>query len=268
MELSVLTSLSSSSEVAQKILNQDPTVLEALVMKLVSPQQNQTLQKYSTEIDQISRQTGLDIAELAYPLTSDPLTIRQDQTTFVQSSAAELPQYDFSAFQKALEQDKQRAQEMIQKLVQIARAAKQEFIKELEDKPIHPYERMIQDYLGKKFKPKPIQEMVIEPDIDPLKVIAKITELSRNLHEKAMLQVRKMTEQALDTSFPGITSEALGSAFAVLSGDEFVIDHEMTRRHLEFVENIRNIPVDYVIERPYEAAKRILSEFLRCEYAF
>ena len=268
MELSVIASLSSTSEVARKILNQDSAVLEALVMQLVAPQQNQTLQKYSTEIDQISRQTGLDIAKLAYPLTTEPLTIRQDQTTFVQPSATEPPQYDYSAFQQALNQDKQKAQEMIQKLVEAARATKQEFLKELEDKPIHPYERMLQEYLGKNFKSKPIQEMVIEPDLDLIKVLAKITELSRNLHEKAMLQVRKMTEQALDTSFPGITSEALGSAFAVLSGDEFVIDHEMTRRHLEFVENIRNIPVDYVIERPYEAAKRILSEFLRCEYAF
>lgn len=268
MELSLLASLSSTSEVAQRILNQDPSVLEALVMKLVRPQQNGTLLKYSTEIDQISKQTGLDITKLAYPLATDPLTIRQDQTTFVQPSAAELPQYDYSAFQEALQRDKQKAQEMIQKLVQTARATKQEFLKGIEDKPLHPYERMLQDYLGKNFKPKPIQEMAIEPDLDIIKVLAKITELSRNLHEKAMLQVRKMTEQALDTSFPGITSEALGSAFAVLSGDEFVIDHEMTRRHLEFVENIRNIPVDYVVEYPYEAAKRVLSEFLRCEYAF
>lgn len=267
MELSLIESLSSTNDLAQRLLNTDSALLEKLVTQLTTPHQEGISKDYSlAEIETLSKQIGIDITNLAYPLTVDPLSLRQEQT--LSSQISSLPQYDFSAFQNALEKDKQKAKELIQSLVEAAKATKQEFAKELNSKPIHPYERMIQEYLGKNFKPTPIEDIAIEPDLDLIQVLAKITELSRKLHEKAMLQVRKMTEQALDTTFPGITSEALGTAFATLSGDEFVVDHEMMKRHLQFVETIRAFPVDYVVKYPYESAKKLVSEFLRCDYNF
>lgn len=268
MELStIVTALSSSHEITKMLLAQDPAVLEALVQRMV-PRQTETLQRYATEIDQISKQTGFDILELAKPLSYDPLTLRQDQTTYTQTSGVPVQDFDVSEFQKQLNQDRQKAKKMIDDLVAQARATKQEFLKEHADKPLHPYERMIHEYLGKDFKPRTIEEMPLEPGIDPLKVVAHITDLSRSLQEKSMKQVTAIVQQALDTTFPGITSEALGSAFGMLSGNEFIIDHKMTAKHLEFCENLRNISVDYVIAHPYEAAKRILSEFMRVGYAF
>lgn len=263
----LVTALSSSHEITKMLLAQDPAILEALVQQMV-PKQTETLQRYATEIDQISKQTGFDILELARPLSYDPLTLRQDQTTYTQASSIPTQDFDVSEFQKQLNQDRQKAKKMIDDLVAQARATKQEFLKEYADRPLHPYEQMIHEYLGKDFKPKAIEEMMIEPDIDPLKVVAHIAELSKSLQEKSMKQVTAIVEQALDTTFPGITSEALGSAFGMLSGNEFVIDHKMTARHLEFCENLRNLSVDYIIAHPYDAARRILSEFMRVGYAF
>lgn len=263
----LVSALSASHEITKMLLAQDPVVFEALVQQMV-PKQTKTLQKYANEIDQISKQTGFDILELAKPLSQDPLTLRQDQATHTQESNIPAPDFDVSEFQKQLNQDKQKAKKMIDDLVAQAKATKQEFLKEYADKPLHPYEQMLHQYLGKDFKPKPIEEMPVDPDVDPIKVVAHITELSRSLQEKSMKQVRMIVDQALDTTFPGITSEALGTAFAVLSGNEFTVDHKMTARHLEFCENLRNISVEYVIAHPYEAAKRILSEFMRVGYAF
>ena len=266
MELSTIVN-ALSSKITDMLLAQDPVALETLVQQLV-PRQTQTLERYATEIDQISKQTGMDILALAKPLSEDPLTLRQDQPTQHQTPNDLDQDFDISEFQKQLNKDKQKAKKMIDELVARARAVKREFLDEYTRRPLHPYEQMIHQYLGKDFKPKTIEEMPVEQDIDPLKVIAHITELSRSLQEKSMLQVRMIVDQALDTTFPGITSEALGTAFAVLSGNEFVIDHDMTARHLEFCENLRNVSVEYVIARPYDAAKRILSEFMRVGYAF
>lgn len=264
----MMSSLTSTNNIAQKFLSQDSIVLEDLTKQLVTPKLDKKLQKYAEEVSDISKQTGEDIYKYVYPLTEEQrITTRQDQVTLVNSQSA-IPSYDFSGFQKLLEEDKQKAKQIIDELVAKARATKQEFIKEFSEGPIHPYEQMIQEYLGKNFKPKIVEELTIEPNIDPLLVLAEITDLSRNLQEKAMLQVRQIVDQAMDTSFPGITAEALGTAFATLSGDKFIVDKEMTKRHLEFVENIRAIPASYIVEHPYEAAKRILSEFKRCEYSF
>lgn len=268
MELStLLASVSSANQISNMFLSQDRTALEKLVQQLI-PRQTEALEDYTSQIFELSKQTGLDITKIAQPLAQDPYTLNRPKQTTDQPSSTVIPEFNVSEFQKSLNEDRQKAKKMIDELVAMARATKLEFMKEYMDKPIHPYERMIQDYLGKDFKPKTIEEMPIEPDIDPLKVIAHITALSKDLQEKSMKQARMIVEQALDTSFPGITSEALGTAFAVLSGDEFVIDHEMTARHLEFCENLRNVSVEYVVNHPYEAAKRILSEFMRVGYAF
>ncbi len=112
----------------------------------------------------------------------------------------------------------------------------------------------------------------MDVEVDPEKILQDLRQLSRNLHVKAMEQTKVIAEQAFDTSFPGITSEALGTAFATLSttpnGKEFVVDNEGIKRHLAFVETVRNIPIEYVVAHPLEAYKKIVSEFYKAEYAF
>lgn len=264
----MVSSLTSTNEVAQKFLYQDPIILENIVKQLTTPKVDSKIQQYASEILDASKEAGIDIAQQSYSLRDYQIATQDARTTFTKQPSAVSYSYDFSGFQKTLEQDKQKAKEIIDNVVAMARATKQEFMKELMDRPIHPYEQMIHDYLGRNFKPKSVEEMVVEEDLNPLLVLAEITELSKKLQEKAMLQVRQIVSQAMNTSFPGITSDALGTAFAKLSGEEFQIDDEMTKRHLEFVENIRAISVDYVVSHPYEAAKKILSEFKRCKYSF
>ena len=60
---------------------------------------------------------------------------------------------------------------------------------------------------------------------------------------------------------PNITSQNLGNAFSVLSGNEYVIDKEKLRKHLEFGEIVRNIPQDYIDNHPYLTAFKLLSRY-------
>lgn len=265
---SLTQTLGSLSLAGQKILNQKPEILEELVQTLVPKQDEQyeKLQNYTSQITELCKQTGIEIASLAYPLDYNPLELKQDHVSAEEQTPTE--PVDINAFQKAINEDRQKAKDLISQMVARAKTLKQNLLNDIASKPIHPYEQMIHEYLGKEFKPKPVEEMQIEPNLNLFEILAEITEMSKDLQEKAMLQVQHIARQAMDTSFPGITSEALASAFAVLKNGEFVIDHEMTKRHLEFVENIRSLSVDYVIKYPYAAAKRILSEFKRVNYSF
>ena len=264
---SLLSSLSSSIEQSKKFFSENSLNLETLAKQLTDYKQLDETQKYAVKLAELSKDTIDDIIKIAQPLTVDPLSLRKDQTVFSQPSAVNID-FNISGLQKLLNEDKQKAQEMIQNLVNLARQTKQEFMKEFMDKPVHPYEQMIQEYLGKNFKPKSVEEMTIEPDLEPLQFIAELAKLSKQLHESTMHKARLIVREALDTSFPGITSESLGTAFTKLSGDTFIINHELTKRHLEFVENIRAIPIDYIVAKPYEAARRVMSEFKRVNYSF
>ena len=264
---SLLSSLSSSIEQSKKFFSENSSVLETFAKQLIDPNEIESSQKYAVKLAELSQETVDEITRVTQSLNLNPLAIRQEETVFSQPSATDF-NFDASGLQKLLSKDKQKAQQLIQNLVQKAREVKQELLKDLANKPIHPYEQMIQDYLGRKFKPKPVEEMDIDRDLDPQKVLLHINELSRQLHENSMVKATMMFKEAMDTSFPGITSEALGTAFGVLSGNVFVVDKEMTKRHLEFVENIRAIPIENFVIRPYETAKRILSEFGRTNYTF
>jgi hypothetical protein len=54
----------------------------------------------------------------------------------------------------------------------------------------------------------------------------------------------------------------LGNAFAVLSGDEFVVDKEKLKSFIEFHEIVRSIPVESITrENSLELAHKLLSHY-------
>jgi hypothetical protein len=79
-----------------------------------------------------------------------------------------------------------------------------------------------------------------------------------------------MVIEAADTSFPGITSENIGNAFAVLSstseGDRYVIDRHKAALHLEFAELIRNLSVEKIIGDPIVTAHKLVTRYIEINY--
>lgn len=126
-------------------------------------------------------------------------------------------------------------------------------ISELQTNPadtICPYQATLQQYLGPEFKPLNIHEITIPSDFSLTKASENIKLYREHIDNKMIAQLDKMLEEATDTAFPGITSQHIGNAFAVLSttatGTEWVIDEQKLAKHLEFAELVRNMPTDYM----------------------
>jgi len=127
--------------------------------------------------------------------------------------------------------------------------------------PICPYQRTLHEYLGPNHKYPTIYELPIHKTFSYPVVYEKISTFQNQVEENMFQQLDVMVKEAADTAFPGITSQNLGNAFSVLSGNEYVIDKEKLRKHLEFGEIVRNIPQDYIDNHPYLTAFKLLSRY-------
>ena len=166
-----------------------------------------------------------------------------------------------------LRSDKQAAQLAIQELVSSAKNAKAEMIASLTATPVHPYEKLKVQYLGPDFVCPTIHDWVIPMDFCPKAALTDIQEIAQGFHELQMSHFAKMSAEATDTSYFGITSQNLNNAFAVISatanGEQLVVDKKKVADQLKFIEIIKSIPTDYIIENPLIVAKKMLAEYAR-----
>lgn len=166
-----------------------------------------------------------------------------------------------------LRNDKQAAQLAIQELVSSAKDAKAEMLASLTATPVHPYEKLKLQYLGSDFICPTIHDWIIPMDFCPKAALTDIREIAQGFHELQMSHFAKMSAEAMDTSYFGITSQNLNNAFAIISatanGEQLVVDKKKVADQLKFIETIKSIPTDYIIENPLEVAKKMLAEYTR-----
>lgn len=272
-----LSDLSVTTEQIQALMSNLPK-LEITPNQIYTPDGIKKLEKHAEEVTRVAKLVGIDVSKFAAPHFSDPLSLNSLKSVESEVSNVEQPnssnvEFNSNELRDALQKDKDRANKIIQDLVKAAKDTKKALLGHMENRPLHPYEQMIYDYLGSSFKPTEVEDIEINPDLNLHHALELLDDLSKRLFDKAMQQTRLIAKQAFDTSFPGITSEALGTAFATLTSTsdgqpDFVVDEQGIKRHLTFVENVRNIPVDYIVANPHEALKKILSEFYRADYCF
>lgn len=132
--------------------------------------------------------------------------------------------------------------------------------------PACPYEKTLIEYLGPSYIVPTINDLAFPKEFSVEKSVKSIVNISKHFDDKLMSHVQIMSAEAADTSFAGITSENLGHAFAVTSatanGQELVVDREKTAKHLEFVELIRHIPTEYILQNPLIVAQKLVSRFI------
>lgn len=211
-----------------------------------------------------------------YPIPSyqDVLTKIQQQAIDHNELIVEAQKEDISIgtvhdFTTLLQADKQKAQKIISKLVSSAKEITSTITNSLTSVPIHPYEKLIYEYLGPKFVPKSIHEYSIPDNYNPYKCIKDLRVISEANHQLQMSQMAQLTAEAMQPTFDGtFVTENLNNAFAepVIGSDgkqQFVINEVRLKEHLEFVEMVKAIPTDYIFKNPIEVAKKMLSEFIR-----
>lgn len=161
--------------------------------------------------------------------------------------------------------DRERALQTIQSILSAAQEVKQNFLNNIFGGPVCPYERTLNKYLGSNFICPTIQELDYPANFSINQTMDVITAAGNKYNDVMLTHLNLMSAEAADTNFPGITSQNLGNAFAVLSttvkGQEFIIDKQKTAKHLEFAEIVRNIPTDYIIQNPLLVAHKLLARY-------
>jgi len=160
--------------------------------------------------------------------------------------------------------DQEKALQTIQALLSTIRSLKQEI--QPAEAPACPYQQTLIEFLGPDFICPTIHDLAFPVNFSTTEAVSSITEIGKCHHEHMMNHLQAMSAEAADMGFPGITSQNLGNAFAVLSttanGEEYVIDRVKTAKHLEFAEIVRNIPTDYIIANPSLVAQKLIARYI------
>lgn len=163
-------------------------------------------------------------------------------------------------------EDQEKAKLTIQTLLSSVNQTRSAMNDSLMSGPVHPYYKMLEEYLGKNYICPTIDDLALPTNFCPIQTTADLAKVSQKYTDLIFTQFNQITAEAFDTNFPGITSQHLGHAFATLSatanGQEMVIDRSKVAKQLTFAEVVRSLPVDYIIQNPIEVAQKLLSQFV------
>jgi hypothetical protein len=128
----------------------------------------------------------------------------------------------------------------------------QEMTASLSAVPVHPYERLKYSYFGPNHEFKKIEDLQ-EPDEIPL--------------DNCLEYIKSKNKELMSTSFHNLTccvEERVDTAFTQMSCDCVVPDYDKQKNYIEFVEMVRNIPLDSITDFNYlPIAKKIISEYIK-----
>ena len=172
-------------------------------------------------------------------------------------------------FATLLQKDKEKAKLIIDNLVSSAKQITSTINTSLTSTPVHPYEKLIHDYLGPNYKPNSIQDYSIPDDFNFFEYTKKLRIAAEANQQLQMTQMAVLSSEAANPMFDGtFDTENLNNAFAepVNTPDgkqTFVVNETKLKEHLAFMEMVKAIPKDYILKNPLEVAKKMVSEFVR-----
>lgn len=187
------------------------------------------------------------ISGIDYSIETDPPSLAEQETPVLYA----LP---------SILEDRARALTIMNELILSAEAFNKLITQDLNG-TICPYTRTLEEYLGKDYKIPSLFDIVLPSTFSLPAIKTKITEFQTEIQNKMQDHLNVMVKEAANTSFPGITSENLGNAFAIYENGQYVIDKQKLTKHLEFDEIIRNIPQKVIDEQPYLTAIAILHRY-------
>lgn len=201
------------------------------------------------------------------PISSGQELALQDNssTTSAETLSTDFFQQLFTPHPLILE-DRNTAMQTIEEILSEIQTVR----KQIEDTwlsgPICPYQKTVQQYLGVNYICPSIEELEFPRHLTMTQAVSATNTISNHYNDVLLNHIDVMAVEAADMSFPGITSENVGHAFAILSataeGERYIIDHEKTAKHLEFAEIVRNIPTDYIINNPLVVAYKLLGRYI------
>lgn len=119
--------------------------------------------------------------------------------------------------------------------------------------PVHPFERLKKEYLGNDCSYLSLSDVEVPENFCLSSISMSISSIADKYSNLFDLQVQALTSEKIDNLY---------NAFAVPSGDDFVIDNEKVAKHLQYVQMINNIPVHLIDENPMLVAQKLLTQYV------
>ena len=170
-----------------------------------------------------------------------------------------LPEYTNPAIKQARDTAISKINSLLAKINKIKDEVEQE------DTPC-PYEQTKQKFLGKNYVPPDISTLKYPETFSLEKALPATIAINAHYYNVMLTHMHYMSAEALDTGYPGITSENLGNAFATPSitktGVTFNLNKKKLADHIEFAEIIRSLPLQEIIDNPKEVAYKLIHKFI------
>lgn len=165
---------------------------------------------------------------------------------------------DINELRAHFERHQQEANQTITELLSTVRQLKHEYLASLSSAPIHPYEKFKSQYLSSETKPLLIEEIESPKDFCLQTCSKQISSISVDLNSQWTQQICSLS------CCDGIETDSnLCNAFASLSENTFVVDQKRAEGHIQFLEMIKNIPIQLIEQQPKETAEKIISQFIK-----
>lgn len=121
--------------------------------------------------------------------------------------------------------------------------------------PLHPYDRLKYDLYGPEYKDikfKTIDEIPVPADFTPEVMFQEVTNKTQSLQQTLLENVDRKPELFTNT------------ILNTVSGDRIIPNIEAHKKHIEFLELIRQIPVgeNFTNEQLLDFSKKIIFEFI------
>ena len=158
--------------------------------------------------------------------------------------------------QQAYQNNLQFASMQIEQMLSSTNLMLQNFQSKLSAAPTHPYEYWKFKYLDSSKRPRTIHDLDFPQNFSPITATQQICAISAKYNDVMMTQLRVLS--AAETSI-----EPTLNIFATLSGDQFVVNEEKMKAHIEFQETIRNLPLEEIEKNPVITACKIVNEFIK-----
>lgn len=160
------------------------------------------------------------------------------------------------ALQEAYQKNIQLANMQIEQMLSATNVLLQTTQAKLSTVPTHPYEYWRYKYLDPNKRPKTIFELDFPQTFSPTVATQQISAMSYEYDDVMMTQIQVLSSQESSV-------EPTLNIFATLSGDKFVVNESKMRKHIEFHEMVRTVPIDEIERNPVIVAYKLLDQFIK-----
>ena len=155
-----------------------------------------------------------------------------------------------------VDEDIRRTAQAIDDLALEAEQLNNAIQEEIESIPDHPWDRFVSECVDDTYIPLTIQDLEVADDFCPTTYVPLLTAIGEKFDQIGDLHIQEFEKNCDRTDY-------IGNVFAVLSGDEFVLDKPRAVEFIKFAELVRNLPLEMLDVDPIGVASKIVSHYVK-----